>query len=287
MKAAIVGMGSIGRRHFDNLKTLGIKVIGLDINDPLNFDVDFALICVPTDNHLNMTTPYLCAGIPVFIEKPLAISIGDLETFQMIDHMAISMVACNLRFTSAMSLARGVLKNNGIESISARVSDSNIVREKYKESLALQDIHEFDYLSWLMGPIENIELLHNKDWSSYDAIVKFESGKQATVHGDKITQDYHRGMTIWTKKQAFSIPLDIDNQMYLNEMEYFANCVKAHTQPMNSIKEASVVTRKVIEAIRRSDSSGQAYFGPISSESPGKNWATVTNGSSDYTLSAS
>ena len=51
MRIAIIGMGSIGKRHAKNLGELGHKIISIDIGDKFDFEVDCAFICTPTQLH--------------------------------------------------------------------------------------------------------------------------------------------------------------------------------------------------------------------------------------------
>jgi predicted dehydrogenase len=111
MKIVILGhLGSIGKRHFDNLKALKHEVIGTDIGEKLRFDVDCAFICTPTQFHVEQAIEYINKGIPVFIEKPLTYCLGHLEQIEAAinKHNVLSMVACNNRFHPSLLKAKTV-----------------------------------------------------------------------------------------------------------------------------------------------------------------------------------
>lgn len=91
-KAVIFGFGMIGKLYYDLLKARNIKVFtynsrsSADYNDITNIvdipaDIDFAIICSPTNNHLEQLE--LCAErkIPVIVEKPVT---NDFTSFNNI-----------------------------------------------------------------------------------------------------------------------------------------------------------------------------------------------------------
>ena len=41
------------------------------------------------------------------------------------------------------------------------------------------------------------------------------------------------------------VNLDLDNQMYIDEISYFVECIKSNTQGMNSFKEAYTLLKKL------------------------------------------
>ena len=89
----IIGLGSIGSRHFKIIKKLrpNIKIsilrrkdskknnlenladnIFYDIQDALKNEIDGAIICSPSVFHFNQAKKFIELKIPLFIEKPLS-----------------------------------------------------------------------------------------------------------------------------------------------------------------------------------------------------------------------
>lgn len=92
----IIGAGSIGQRHLKNLKTLGIKDIGVldlreeklkiikekydgggvrtykDLNQSLKENWGAIFICTPPSTHINIASRVIEKKSPIFIEKPLS-----------------------------------------------------------------------------------------------------------------------------------------------------------------------------------------------------------------------
>ena len=248
MKALVIGSkGSIGSRHMNNLKSLGVQVIGCDLNDKPDYLVDFAVIATPTENHFSQIKTLVSKNIPFFCEKPIAGSSFELNLISEMNITAPTMVGCNLRFSNSMGLIKSFAQQSEIISFHARISDGNPLRMKYKEGIALQDIHEFDYISHVLGSILEVNIVSNPDKSIYDAFVLLESGVQGTIHGDSISKGYFREVILTSVNKTLTIPIDVSPDMYMTEMSYFVDCLKNGRKPMNSIKEAISLTRMLCE----------------------------------------
>ncbi len=83
----VVGAGSIGRRHHDNLVLLGARPAligwrGFSVESlavRLRTGVDAVVIATATDVRLPLIDACAAAGVPVYIEKPLAFRPNDVE----------------------------------------------------------------------------------------------------------------------------------------------------------------------------------------------------------------
>lgn len=83
---AIIGQGSIGRRHRDNLTALGreVRVLSWRAKGPGDLDALLegalgAVIATATDIRLELVEACAVRNIPVYIEKPLAFRLADLD----------------------------------------------------------------------------------------------------------------------------------------------------------------------------------------------------------------
>lgn len=102
ISVAVVGYGSIGRRHCDNLARLGVgrrvivrrssganpafappddALVVHSVRDSIAAGVDLAIVCNPTSMHVAVARQYLAAGVAVLIEKPLAAEVAEAERF--------------------------------------------------------------------------------------------------------------------------------------------------------------------------------------------------------------
>ena len=103
MKFLIAGLGSIGRRHFRNLISLGEKDIVLlrshhatlpddelkgypvetDLSEALKkYKPDAVIIANPTALHLDVAIPSANAGCSILIEKPISNSLDRLDQLE-------------------------------------------------------------------------------------------------------------------------------------------------------------------------------------------------------------
>ena len=189
MKFLIAGLGSIGRRHLNNLLALGQKDIVLyrtnqstlgdknlkqfpvesDIQKALDHKPDAVIISNPTALHMEVAVPAAKSGCALFIEKPLASTPDDLQQLESIlkEKRNIVFSAFQFRF------------NPGLRKIEQLVSDNVLGKplsfdsywgeylpdwhpwEDYRKSYAANyDLgggvvrtlcHPFDYLRWLIG----------------------------------------------------------------------------------------------------------------------------------------
>ena len=174
MRIYIIGLGSVGKRHYDNLKSLKHEVYAGDIGDPIRFDVDCAFICTPTQYHVEQAIEYIKKGIPVFIEKPLSHNLEQLSRIlEQIEKTPVpSMVACNNRFHPSLLKAKTVAQTGKV--IFARAEAGYFLpfwrktdyRKSYSASeyggIVLDDIHSYDYLYWLFGKIKEMKTVTGK-----------------------------------------------------------------------------------------------------------------------------
>ena len=177
----IVGFGSIGRRHYDNLKTLGYENISLfdldisktkganslkDLNIKELKKFDIAFVCTPNSEHVEAALKCAQAGLHLFIEKPLSHSLKNVKRLaQMVREKKLcTMVACNMRFHPSLAFIKKYLEDGKlgkVYSISHEFGhDLSMWRKgvdyrktysaKKREGggIILDDIHEFDLLFW-------------------------------------------------------------------------------------------------------------------------------------------
>ncbi len=150
--------------------------------------------------------------------------------------------------------------------------------------VVLTQIHEIDYLYWFFGKITEVFSFTDKlsdlqlDVEDYSgSLLKFKNKIIAEIHLDYFQKPAVRnckiigtkGKIIWdwdnnnlqvfkNKNNKFSIKL-LDkkfdkNKMYVQELQYFLNCVKKKKIPMNNIVDANEI-QKIAIAIKKSSKS--------------------------------
>ncbi|MGI9146244.1 MAG: Gfo/Idh/MocA family protein [Chloroflexota bacterium] len=189
MRALVVGLGSIGRRHARNWAALGLGPLSVcrrdqsadpdalgvearefsDLDAALDEQPDVVLVTNPTSLHVQTATSALQAGAHVFVEKPVGHSMAGVvellaEAEQRKRHL---MVGYNLRFHPGLQRTRQLLAQQAIGKIvSARAEVGEYLPdwhpwEDYRTGYsARRDLgggavltfsHELDTLCWLLG----------------------------------------------------------------------------------------------------------------------------------------
>ena len=290
MKIHIIGLGSIGKRHYDNLKALKHDVSTSDIGEELRFNVDCAFICSPTQFHVEHAIEYLKKGIPVFIEKPLTWCLSELEKLE--GYNVPSMVACNNRFHPSLLKAKTVADTGKV--IFARAEAGYFLpfwrktdyRKSYSASeyggIVLDDIHSYDYMYWLFGKFREIKTvvgkvsdLEIKKEDVAETSIMFENGVAGSIHCDYLMKNYHKELSLYLPHEVITYKIQPTNLMYKKEIEYFLDCIQKGIEPMNNIKEAVYVLRKVLQSC--GDYPSTVNLPTTAEKNPKENWDTNAN----------
>ena len=137
MRFAVIGCGSIGRRHIANLLALGHEAVaynrgdarreaaradfGIDVYDDrdrmLNeANADMAVICSPNNLHFDDAMAAAKAGIALFIEKPMASTVTDAAVLRSAvqDAGLFCHVGTNMRYHPGPSTVRRLMREDVI-----------------------------------------------------------------------------------------------------------------------------------------------------------------------------
>jgi predicted dehydrogenase len=188
-RVLVIGAGSSGRRHIENLLSLGVKVSAFRYRSELNDELtarygikvfksldealdsgqDAIVIANRTDQHMPVATTAAQRGIHLYIEKPLSNSLtGINELYRTIQDKALVVeVGCMMRFNPSLKLIKHFLEERVIGQVYfARACVGQYLpdwrpdqdyRQSYSAKLehgggVLFDlIHELDYLYWWFG----------------------------------------------------------------------------------------------------------------------------------------
>jgi predicted dehydrogenase len=191
----IAGFGSIGRRHFCNLRSLGCTNFvfyrthqGTVSDDESagwpSFDnlaaalvtrPRIAVISNPSSRHLEVATAAAEAGCDLFIEKPLSDSLdGCAELARIVQSRAlVAMIGCQFRFHPLLIELRNAIESGRMGRIvGARAEWGEYLpdwhpwedhRQSYSArpdlggGVVLTLIHPLDYLYWLFGGIDRVQ----------------------------------------------------------------------------------------------------------------------------------
>jgi len=192
-RMAIVGLGSIGRRHLRVLKTMRpeIEVVlvrsghGGDwpeedmasfnvrtTEEAVSIGVDAAIIASPAPLHVEQARILIKAGVPILIEKPLSVStagVDELAAFSEEKNVK-ALVGYVLRYTDSFQYFQKMIKSGVVgEPLFVRIECGSYLPDwrpdqDYRESASakpelgggvlLELSHELDYANALFGPLE-------------------------------------------------------------------------------------------------------------------------------------
>jgi predicted dehydrogenase len=190
----IAGFGSIGQRHFRNLKSLGCQDFILyrtrqgtlddegaagcrstsDLAEALAWRPRMAIISNPTSKHIPVALAAARAGCDLFIEKPLSHELADCnELVDMVNsNKLVTMIGCQFRFHPLLGRLRNELQSGRLGVVISASAEwgeylpawhpwedhrkSYSGRSDLGGGVILTLIHPLDYLYWLFGPVRRL-----------------------------------------------------------------------------------------------------------------------------------
>jgi predicted dehydrogenase len=227
VRVAVLGQGSIGRRHAGILHDLGCDVVtydpvaqgGAPSEEAALDGADAAVVASPSSEHERQALAALAAEVPVLVEKPLALdAAGAARVERAAERAGIPVdVAMNLRHHPGVLGVRAALGDIGrIVRASAWCGSwlpgwrpGTDYRASYSAQRALgggvllDAIHEIDYVLWLLGPARRAAGMtahaSSLELDAEDVAhvhVEHESGALSAITLDYLDRDYHRGCRI-------------------------------------------------------------------------------------------
>lgn len=320
-KYLVVCLGSIGRRHLKNLRSLRphakIAVLRLssaayppppaeadfqfsDIHAATDFSPTAAIICSPANEHANIAKILLERGISVLIEKPLAHEIEGVDALISLANVKklTLMTAYNLRYLPSLRSVHRLIHSGAIGHVYAARAEVGQYLPDWRPGKPYQDTvsaqkslgggallelsHELDYIYWLFGLPERISAsgghfsdleIDVEDMVSMN--LEYDSPKRlVNVHVDFLQRSISRtckfigseGTLLWdgmantvsmystaTREwQAIATePMTDRNQMYLEELSHFLECIEQKVTPFMAAHEGKDVL-KMIKASEKS-----------------------------------
>lgn len=189
MKIAIIGLGSIGRRHFDNFRALGCEVFAWDSSpaamlgfyDPIyctrTLDealdgVDGVVICTPPNAHIDMLGIASLSCDKIMVEKPLAHSVGEAKSgfadyhrvlvaypwrhWPPIQHVKALVESGAIGTIKAVSVTYGAHLDRHYPTHAPARTDSYMRRIATGGGCLLDCSHAIDFVRWICGEITDV-----------------------------------------------------------------------------------------------------------------------------------
>jgi predicted dehydrogenase len=217
IRAAAIGVGSLGRHHARNYAELAregrLKLIGvcdldretaekiaadnkcLAVSDwrELLYKVDLVSIATPTETHCEIACAFLEKGIHVLVEKPIAISLEEADKMIAVAKAsgAKLMVGQLERFNPAMVALRPHVTRplyfeiHRVSPFPNRSLDVDVVLDVM--------IHDLDAVQWLVGEGVKVSAIHavgipviSDKVDAANARIEFENGAVANITASRI-----------------------------------------------------------------------------------------------------
>lgn len=196
-KVLVCGAGSIGKRHIENLLTLGVSVfvwrtqINLLKNIANEYNVetfenletaidnaDAVIVATATDQHIEIALKVLNVNKPLFIEKPVSNSWQQIDTLLEISKNKIVEIGCQFRMHPNLIILNEILqKKNASNILTYRLAMGQRLDEwrkdvDYKKGYSSDEkrgggalfdlIHQIDIAIWLFGPVLSVNAVLSK-----------------------------------------------------------------------------------------------------------------------------
>ncbi len=126
------------------------------------------------ENHLAMAQPFLDAGVPVFIDKPLAVTREDLEYFRGQNEKGRLIMSCSsMRYAPECRTVKTEIAELGKLELAAVVGKKDWI--KY-------GVHMLEALFSLLGDPKAVSVQHAGQPGKDIVLIRFEDGFTASVH---------------------------------------------------------------------------------------------------------
>ena len=241
IRAVVVGCGSIGRRHARNLKASGVVDVYLVDPDPyaveataaecggqavrsldeaLGRGARVALICTPSNLHIDCALRAAAAGADLFIEKPLSHTLEGVSALvDLVERRSlVTLVGCNMRLHPGPRTVKQLFADGEVGTvIAARIHTGSYLprwrpsqdyRRSYSASVdhggaILDCIHEIDLALWYFGngrlhsaAALNASAIGLETEGLAELLIQHVSGVLSSVHLNFVQRDYARSCVV-------------------------------------------------------------------------------------------
>jgi predicted dehydrogenase len=231
LRVGVIGVGHLGKHHARILAAMpGVDLVGVvDTNlgrateiaseyrtrpsldwRELTGRVDAVTIAVPTETHLEIARPFLLAGVPVLVEKPMARSLAEADDMIATAAKAGTTLAVGHteRFNPAVAVAREHLTDPRF----IEVHRLGVFPERSLDIDVVFDvmIHDLDViLSLVKSDVESIDAVGvpvlTKRVDIASVRVRFKNGCMANLTASRISRDRVRKIRFFQPDAYLSI----------------------------------------------------------------------------------
>jgi predicted dehydrogenase len=231
LRVAVIGVGHLGKHHARILSSMaGVQLVGvvdthlgragdiasqygarasLDAGE-LTGKVDAVTVAVPTAMHLDVARPFLLAGVPVLVEKPMARSLDEAD----------AMIALAAQSGTILAVGQTERFNPAVAAASALIDDPRFIEvhrlgtfpERSLDIDVVFDvmIHDLDViLSLVKSDVASIDAVGvavlTKRFDIANVRVRFKNGCMANLTASRISRDRVRKIRFFQHDAYISI----------------------------------------------------------------------------------
>ena len=156
-------------------RTTGIEYIADSFEGMIRGGIDAVILSRDdAENHVDMARPFLDAGIPIFIDKPLALTIPELEYFAGEAAKGKIIMSCSsMRYANECMVARQEMASFGKLELATAVG---------KKDWNKYGVHLLEALFSVLDDPRPVSVRHIGQTGRDIVLVTFENGFQAVIH---------------------------------------------------------------------------------------------------------
>jgi virulence factor len=245
LRVGIIGLGSIAHiAHLPILSTLenveiaavmsqtylkaqgvaarfGAKQAVRSLDEMLAAGVDCAFVLSPKQVHAESVIPLLKAGIDVFCEKPLAMTLRESEAMVNAAEQEnkLLMVGFNRRFAPVYSQAKAAYGDRVPHAVFA---EKNRPQTEYRATLE-NAIHMIDLMRWYCGECDEVEAHSNYEDPYHESLVtaqlRFKSGAIGLLLASRSAGQWVERMELYGHNQSVYVESPDSIRVVDNEKE--------------------------------------------------------------------
>ncbi|AWO02155.1 oxidoreductase [Chitinophaga alhagiae] len=203
--------------------------------------------------HVQMAHPFIEAGIPLFVDKPLAATIEDLKWFRQAVQAGKKLMSCSsMRYAAECRTAKTELPGLGNISFVSAVG---------KKDWLKYGVHMLEALFFLLDDPRPVRVKHIGTAEKASVQVRFESGIHAMVHLiDDISPTFQ--LHVYGKQHWKFIDIRNSYAMFRQNIQSFLQFVETGVSPIEFYKTDQII-QVVIAGILSYENGGQEIQLPL------------------------
>lgn len=247
MKILLFGStGSIGQRYERLIRAyFGYEVIPFRHKtsywEDLPGDIDCALICNPTEHHIDTAVNCACDRIPFFLEKPISDALHGVHHLQVMSDGLATYVAYPFRHAPMMQQFRKTMYSDSLVRFVCRSDAGMWPSERRLHGPLLELSHELDLAEYLCGRVVDMQAVKTGE-GRVEVVIQHEDHIESTAHLDLHSPVEERYLVIDGHQTDYSA----SDTLYMTQLSYFFNNL-GNVQMLNCLNDAIPLFERIIE----------------------------------------